>query len=124
MKFLSEKAVRYMDRVWGFSSSGEVDDMAMFWDSDCPEMTCKRLVDGGAVEGNCPEAREMIKVAESISPEAEESLLKEIIADYTVLECSNCNRTSFIPRHCSPDDWIDSSCDSCDKKGFISRVEG
>lgn len=118
MKFLSEKAVNYMNRVWGFNDSSNADDMTMFWESDCPEMTCKRLVDAGAVEGNCPEAREMIKVAESISPDMEKSLIKEIIQDYTILNCTNCNNHAFIPKYYNAKDWTEGPCDSCGEEGY------
>ena len=117
MKYLSESAYEYMDRIWDFSNSSKVDDMTMFWESDYPELTAKRLVDAGAVEPNCPEAKEMIAVAESITAEWENSVVTALCETYTIVECRLCSHVHFIPPYCEPLDWIDGSCDGCGKPG-------
>ncbi len=122
MKYLSDEAVKYMNDVWGFSGATECDDMAMFWESEYPEMTAKRLVDAGAVEPNCKEAKEMIRVADSIDHETELQIIKDVIVNYFVLECTSCNTNHFIPKHYNNlSDWLDTRCDGCDKKGFLKE---
>src|SRR5688572_19005555 len=119
MRYLSEKAIDYMDRVWGFRHSPHVDDMTMFWESDYPELTAKRLVEAGAVEPNCPEAKEMISVAKSITHKQERKIIDEVLKKYTVVSCDHCNHVHFIPQWCNPNDWINGNCDGCGRGGFM-----
>jgi hypothetical protein len=121
MKHLSEKAVQYMRVTWGFDDGDVVDDMAMFFSHAEYELVAKRLVDSGAVEGNCPEARELIRVAKSISSAEEREIIDACLEDHTVLECSECNGVHFIPPWCDPNDWVDGECGYCGKSGAISK---
>lgn len=66
MKYLSETAYEYMISVWGLNHSSEVDDITTVWNSDRPEIVAKMLYEAGAIEPNCKDARELIRVAKSI----------------------------------------------------------
>jgi hypothetical protein len=113
MKYLSEKAIEYMQNVWGFNDSTSVDDMTMFWENDYYELAAKRLVEAGAVEPNCKEAKEMIEVARSVSCEMEQAVIDDCLERYTILECRQCNYVHFIPNYCSVSDWT--TCDGCNR---------
>lgn len=122
MKFLTEDAVNYIRYIWGFDSAADVDDMAMFWGMAEYEMVALRLVEAGAVEPNCKQAREIIRVAKSISQEEQNEIIDKCLKMHTVLECSNCNHVHFIPPYCDAKDWINGKCESCDKKGYVKEV--
>lgn len=67
---LSQEAISYMKGEWGLDTTGttaEEDTGVLLWENGYCEETAKYLVDAGAVEPICPEAEEMIKVAESIT---------------------------------------------------------
>lgn len=106
-----------MRNIWGFDTSGEVDDMAMFFSCAEYEMVAKRLVDAGAVEPNSREAHEMIRVAESVTPKEESEITDECLKTHTIVECDHCNYVHFIPQWCEVTDWIDGTCDGCNQPG-------
>lgn len=116
MKHLNESAIRYMRSTWGFETSGEVDDIAMFWSYGEYELVAKRLVDAGAVYPNCPEAKALIKVAKSITDSEEDEIIAACLKTHTILECTECNYTHFIPDWCVVNDWVAGGCQSCGRK--------
>jgi hypothetical protein len=121
MKHLSEEAYHYMDQVWGFNRSHYADDMSMFWESGYPELTAYLLVDAGAVEPNCKEAREMIRVARSISQEEFTTITDEVTKKYTIVRCDYCDHLHYIPSSwCNPNDWLNGECEGCYKPGYMS----
>ncbi len=122
MKYLSERAIDYMDRVWGFSHSDGCYDTDMFWSANAPEMVAKRFVDGGAVEPNCKEAKEMIEVADSITSKEEDEIIDACLKNHTILECVNCGHVHFINNEwADPSDWHD-SCEGCGQSTITKAV--
>lgn len=114
IKTLSEKTIEYMNRVWGFNSSTELDDMSMFWDSGEYEMTALRLVEAGAVEANCTEAKEMIRVSKSLTRRYQLEVIDECLKHYHVFQCGACRHTYFYPNQMrDPKDWKPLTCHSC-----------
>lgn len=123
MKFLSEDTIEYMNRVWGFNGSEESDDMAMFWECAEYEMVAKRLVEAGAVEPNCKEAKDMIKVAKSISDNQASAIVDSCLEHYTVVECSECNAVKFVSYFNDISDWTEGHCSSCYSKGTVKEIK-
>lgn len=115
IQYLSEEAVEYMRSIWGFDTSEDVDDMAMFWSHAEYEMVSLRLVEAGAVEPNCKEAKEMIRAARSISRRYQTRVINKCLKDHTVYECPHCNYVHYISSWCEPKDWIERGCQSCGK---------
>lgn len=122
MTYINEETVSYMDRVWGFNCCESVDDTLMFWECGEYKIVALRLVNAGAVEPNCKEAKEMIRVAKSISQEEQDEIITECLKGYTILECSNCNHVHFISEWNNPQDWIKDGCNSCAIKGHVKEV--
>ena len=120
MKYLTTEAYEYMDRIWGLSHSHNVDDLTMMWESDEPECVAKMLVDAGAVEPNCKEARELIRVAKALTWIGFRRKINKVLKNYEVIECTNCNYHHFIQKNSGLNlkDWINGSCDGCDQSGF------
>ena len=122
MKYVSQETVDYMADVWGFSSSTESDDMAMFWEMAEYEMVAKRLVDAGAVVPNCKAAKQMISVAKSITRKEEQAIIDEVVPQFTVVECTNCNHLHYVSQ------WSDvanytgprATCDGCAEMGHMA----
>jgi hypothetical protein len=105
VKHLSEEAIEYINNIWGLDSADSADDIKAFWDESCFELVALRLVDAGAVEPNCKEAQEMIKVAESIDFKTQRKLIDKALDGYSVQSCKQCNAVSFFrpteePEHC------------------------
>jgi hypothetical protein len=122
MLFLSEEALQYMNNVWGFDTASESDDMAMFWECGEEEMVALRLVEAGAVEPNCKEAKEIIKVAKSISLKQSRAIADKCLKFFKVAECSKCNGIRFVSPYCNVSDWTDGECKSCGVKGNVKEV--
>lgn len=122
MKYLSEDTVSYMNNIWGFNCTDQVDDMAMFWECGEYEMVALRLVEAGAVEPNCKEAREMIAVQSAISSRTQTRIINKCLKNYRILECSNCNHVHFIGPYCDVNDWIEGDCNSCGIHGGVKEV--
>jgi hypothetical protein len=114
MKYLSEATIKYMNDIWHFEGCDPVDELMMFWDNSEYEMVAKRLVDSGAVEANCLEAKEMIKVAKSIKNHEMIEIVSNCLKGRTILECKNCGHIHYIPSWCDPKDWVN-DCESCGK---------
>lgn len=98
MKFLKDETVEYMDQVWGFSHTDQLDDMALFWSRGYHELVALRLVSAGAVEGNCKEARNIISVAKSIGPRKEGQLIDACLKEepYELVVCKDCNAHHYL----------------------------
>lgn len=125
MKHLSENAIKYMNSVWGFDTASEMDDMMIFWDAGEYEMVAKRLVGAGAVEPNCKEAREMIKVAKSVTEVEELEIIEVCFKNVSVVECTYCNFHHFIPGYCNVSDWLgNNACHSCGEAGYNKLSKG
>ena len=120
-KNLSQDACDYMNSVWGFSFSSEVTDTQMFWSEAEYECVAKLLVDAGAVEPNCKEAKEIVAVAKSISHATFQRRARKLLKNYTTMECTKCNYTHFIPAWCEPNDWQTGGCEGCLAKNSLTK---
>jgi hypothetical protein len=123
MKYISEKAYEYMKNTWGLDWNEEVDDLRMMYENDEPECVAKMLYGYGAIEPNCPEAREIIKVAKSLTEIGFRRKLNKVLKKYVIVECSNCDHTHFIPPYCDAENWVKGNCDGCAQKGFNKIVK-
>lgn len=123
MLHLSENAVSYMERVWNLSCSDQFGDVEMFWDTGEVELCAKRLVNAGAVDPICKEAREMIRVAKSIDSNEERKIIDKLLKDYKTFECVNCNAIHFVYTHIFDDgEFEKNNCTSCDKEKTLKLV--
>lgn len=99
----------YIDSVWNFSAGESDDDIQAFWDAGEIDLVCLRLVSAGAVEPNCPEAREMIRIAKSIDLKTVLKWIDEALRDHSTIECAYCNHVGFY----SDASEISETCRSC-----------
>lgn len=126
MKYLTEDAVDYMRNTWGFDHCEDLDDTNLFWSRGYHELVAKRLVDAGAVEGNCKEARNILSVARSIGPRVERKLVDAALKDkYTLLCCQGCNAHHYLGDEygIDPKEYIKGRCNSCARGPLVSEDE-
>lgn len=127
MKFLSEEAIDYMRATWGLDHCESLDDTNLFWGRGYHELVCKQLVNAGAVQGVCPESKEMLRVAKSIGPRVERKLIDKALAEepYVVLCCKGCNAHHFIgEEYCiDVEDYKTGSCNFCARGPLVSETE-
>lgn len=112
IKYLSESAIEYMGQIWGFNDSSDPDDMAMFWDLAEFELVALRLVNAGAVDPNCSQAKEMLQVAHSITPEYERRVIRECLKEYVTYECRHCNYVHYAPSSWGIE-YYETNCFNC-----------
>jgi len=106
--------------VWCFNSASGVDDLAAFWEIGEHEYVAYMLVSAGAVEPNCKEAKELIKVSNSISEKEKDKIVKRLNSEgYITVVCKSCNHHHFIPPYCNASDWLNGSCDGCTSKNTV-----
>lgn len=123
MATLKQDTIDYMDSVWGFSQAGTVDDIAMFWDTGHYEMVALRLVDAGAVEPNCTQARNMIAVARSLSRKYQLECIDDATKGYETYQCSECNYIHYLDTTwVEPNDWISGGCQGCNRENTVSKM--
>jgi len=115
---LSIEAIRYIGTQWGFTHSNDnCEDTNMFWSRGFYELVALRLCQAGAVEPNCEQAKEMLKLTDSISMDEETELVDECFGEkpFYLLICHHCNHHHFIDTCWEPNDWIN-NCESCSRK--------
>ena len=112
--------------VWGFDSCEDLDDTNLFWSRGYYEFVALRLVNAGAVEANCKEARDIISVAKSIGPRVETKLIDEALAEdkYTVICCEGCNAHHYLGSEygIDPMEYMKHNCQSC-ARGPLMTIE-
>ena len=116
MKYLSEEAIDYMRSIWGFDHCEDLDDTNLFWSRGYHELVALRLVSAGAVEGNCKEAKEILRVTKSIGPRVERRLVDEALKDkHEVICCLGCNAHHYLGDEygINPFEYIKGRCHSC-----------
>ncbi len=120
---MKDKTIIYMNRIWNFDQGGEVDDISAFWDAGFYELVAKRLVDAGAVEPNCEEARDMIAAAEALTPDEEREMVTEALKELEVFQCEACNYVHYFDTTwLNPLDWINGGCQGCDRKHTLKAI--
>jgi hypothetical protein len=125
MKHLSQDAIDYMNGVWGFDTCESLDDVNLFWSRGYHELVAKRLVDAGAVEGNCKEAKEMLRVAKSIGPRIEWKLVEAALKEqkYDLVCCLGCNAHHYLGEEYGIDPWeyMKGRCQSCARGPMVTE---
>lgn len=126
MKYLSQETIDYMNGVWGFDTCESLDDVNLFWFRGYHELVAKRLVDAGAVEANCKQAKEMLRVAKSIGPRIERRLVDEALNEqsYDLICCLGCNAHHYIANEYGIDRWeyIKGRCQSCARGPMVPEA--
>lgn len=113
MKNLSQQTIRYMAATWGFDHTESYDDINMFYAMGEYELVAARLVSAGAVEANCKEAKEMIRVAESLTHAEELDIIDACAEFYLAVECVKCNAVHFLDEYVDVQDFVKDACPSC-----------
>lgn len=127
MKFLNEDTIEYMRAIWGFDTEETLDDINYFWSVGEYELVAKCLVDAGAVEPNCKEAKNMISVAKSIGPRKLSKMINEVfrLNPCTTLICKGCNAHHFLAHdHFSEQDikyFKEHACYSCARGPIVDE---
>jgi len=114
-----EKIWAYLNRTWGFNYSDSDCDIQAAYDEGCLELVCHFLISAGAVENNCKEAAEIIKIAESLSRTKVIKLIKETFKDYFIVECSSCNHVGFYKE--KPEINATTRCYGCACSGHLTK---
>lgn len=121
--YIDEETLKYMNDIWGFHWSSDVDELTALYEMGEYEALAKCLYAYGAVEPNCKQAKKIILVAKSMTAQEYDKALSRLEKEYTTIVCGDCGYHHWIAEYCDPNDWLNRACAGCAQKGFCVTVK-